>query len=268
DRERLKDAAEQLLSSEGWQRWVRARARNGLARYSVSNLCLILHAKPDASFVAGFKAWLALGYCVRKGERAIGIFAPMTIKDRDAVTGEDTGEKRTLFRVVSVFDESQVAPIEGAQQAPLAPPSEPLSGDSHADLLQPVGVLARSLGYTVSLEQTPSGVGGWCDRRAKRIVVDADLPGNAQLRTLIHETTHALGVDYERYSRAQAEVIVDTVTFIACSSVGFVVDGETIPYVAGWGEDGALEAVGEFAKTIDTLARRIEETLRPAVETA
>ena len=38
----------------------------------------------------------------------------MTIKDRDAVTGEDTDEKRILFRVVSVFDQSQVAPVEGA----------------------------------------------------------------------------------------------------------------------------------------------------------
>jgi len=61
DRERLKQACEQLLSSDGWQRWVRARARNGLARYSVSNLCLILLANPHASFVAGFKAWLELG---------------------------------------------------------------------------------------------------------------------------------------------------------------------------------------------------------------
>jgi hypothetical protein len=26
DRERLKEAAEQLLTSEGWQRWVRVRA--------------------------------------------------------------------------------------------------------------------------------------------------------------------------------------------------------------------------------------------------
>lgn len=34
-RQRLKQAAEQLLSSGGRQRWVRARARRGLARYSV-----------------------------------------------------------------------------------------------------------------------------------------------------------------------------------------------------------------------------------------
>jgi hypothetical protein len=32
DRETRAAAAQQLLSSEGWQRWVRLRARNGLSR--------------------------------------------------------------------------------------------------------------------------------------------------------------------------------------------------------------------------------------------
>jgi hypothetical protein len=62
-------------------------------------------------------------------------------------------------------------------------------------------------------------------------------------------------------SRAQAEVMVDTVTLLAAASVGLAVDGETIPYVAGWGEDGALEAAIEFAETIDKVARRIEDVL-------
>jgi hypothetical protein len=34
-RRQLTDAVEVLLSSEGWARWVRARARNGLARCSL-----------------------------------------------------------------------------------------------------------------------------------------------------------------------------------------------------------------------------------------
>lgn len=79
----------------------------------------------------------------------------------------------------------------------------------------------------------------------------------------MHECAHALGVDYERYSRARAEVIVDTVTFLVAASVGLAVDGDTIPYVAGWGEHGALEAVTESAETIDNLARRIEAALTP-----
>jgi hypothetical protein len=35
DRERLQRAAEQLLTSEGWEQWVRVRSRNGLSRYSL-----------------------------------------------------------------------------------------------------------------------------------------------------------------------------------------------------------------------------------------
>ena len=97
-------------------------------------------------------------------------------------------------------------------------------------------------------------------------MIYADVPANAQLRILIHETAHALGIGYGKYSRAQAEVMVDTVTLVAASAVGLEVDGETIPYVSGWGEDGALDAVTEFAETIDRVARCIEDVLLAAHE--
>jgi hypothetical protein len=71
-----------------------------------------------------------------------------------------------------------------------------------------------------------------------------------------------MGVDYKQYTRERAEVIVDTVTFVVCAGAGLAVDGESIPYVAGWGEDGALEAVTEYAGLIDSLARRIGGALQ------
>lgn len=263
NRERLREAAEQLLSSQGWRRWVRARASHGLARYSLTNQLLVaLQSEGRATFVAGFKQWLALGYCVKKGERALRVMAPMTIKERDRETSEETGEKITLFKSVPVFFQDQVEPLPAGEPVPLEPPREPLSGDSHAHLLPRLEAFCESLGYSVSFEPLDGPAGGWCDPSAKRIVVDTNVPPNARLRTLVHETAHALGVDYERYSREQSEVLADTITFVACSSVGLAVDGESIAYVAGWGEDGALEAVSEFAATIDALARRIEDALR------
>jgi hypothetical protein len=218
DRERLKQAAEQLLTSEGWQRWVRVRGQGGLARLSLNNQLLVALSCPDATFVAGFRAWLKLGYCVRKGEKAIRIVAPMPIKQRHAKaeTADGDDKTRVLFKGVSVFDRSQVAPIDGVPQAPLEPPSEPLTGDSHAHLLEPTQAFAQSLGFTVSFESIPGATGGWCDQKARRIVVDTDQPANAQLRILIHETIHGLGVGYAEYGRARAEVIVDTVIFSSC----------------------------------------------------
>ena len=56
-------------------------------------------------------------------------------------------------------------------------------------------------------------------------------------------------------------MLVDCVTYVVCSSVGLDVGGESIPYIAGWGEDGALDAIREYAQTIDEIARRIEDAL-------
>jgi hypothetical protein len=89
-------------------------------------------------------------------------------------------------------------------------------------------------------------------------------PANARLRTLVHEAIHALGVDYQHYPRAHAEVIVDTTTLVVLGGLGLDVSGETVAYVAGWGANGALDAVTEFAQLIDDLARRVEAALSTA----
>ena len=133
-----------------------------MARLSLNNQLLVALSCPDATFVAGFRAWLKLGYCARKGEKAIRIVAPMPIKQRETETADGDNETRVLFKGVSVFDRSQVAPIDGMPQAPLEPPSDPLTGDSHGHLLGPMRVFAESLGFTVSFETTPGAAGGWC----------------------------------------------------------------------------------------------------------
>jgi hypothetical protein len=81
DRERLREAAEQLLSSDGWARWVRTRSM--FRSYSAGN-CMLLalqcHERGiEPGLVAGFRTWLKLGRCVRKGERALRILAPVTV---------------------------------------------------------------------------------------------------------------------------------------------------------------------------------------------
>lgn len=106
DRQRVEQAARQLLSSDGWQRWVTIRSRNGLGRYTLNNQLLIALQKPDATYVAGFRAFLKLDRCVRKGETAIRILAPIPLPasdERDAETSEQE-ERRVLFRSVAVFD--------------------------------------------------------------------------------------------------------------------------------------------------------------------
>jgi hypothetical protein len=151
------------------------------------------------------------------------------------------------------------------REGALLAPREPISGDSHARLLVPLGDLAAELGYRVEYRPIEGSTGGWCDSCRREIVVDEQLAANAQVRVLVHEVAHALGLGYTQYGRQRAEVLVDTVTYVVLAGqIGLDVGGESIPYVAGWGEAGALDAIREYAETIDRIARRIEDAIVPA----
>jgi hypothetical protein len=268
DRERLEKAARALLTTEGWKRWVQVRSRNGLARYSFHNQLLIALQRPDASYVAGFRAFLELNRCVRKGERAIRILAPISVRQREPeqaardTAGEGEERRRIVFRAVSVFDLAQTEALPGTEPVPLEPPCQPIDGATHAHLLPSLERLARELGYSVTRRPREGPADGWCDLGKHEIVVNAELAVNAQVRVLVHEPAHALGIGYRDYGRRRAEVLVDTVTYIVCGSVGLDTSGATVPYVAGWGESGDLDAIRGCAEAIDAISRRIEDSLR------
>ncbi|HYB31140.1 MAG TPA: ArdC family protein [Solirubrobacteraceae bacterium] len=172
DRERVQEAARELLSSEGSARWVRARAM--FHAYSASNCVLIAlqcHQRGIvAERIAGFHTWIKLGRAVRKEEHAIRILAPITVKQHTTDGDEDGEPRRVCFKTTFVFDVSQTDPIPGVEHAPLEPPREPLTGDSHAHVIEPLTGFAESLGYQIALESVPGATGGWCDTRARRIV--------------------------------------------------------------------------------------------------
>lgn len=258
--DQLRNATTALLTSEGWQRWLRTRSR--FHRYSLRNTLLIAFQCPHATHVAGFRKWLELGRCVCKGETAIRIFAPIRYRHRDSdeSDNEQAGEHLVGFKLAAVFDVSQTQPLPGIDPAPLDPPGEPVTGDSHAALLAPLERHAASLGYTVSYEPL-DGRDGYCSGRETRIVIDTALPANGKVATFVHELAHAHGIDYQRFSRAEAELIVESVAYVVCASVGLDTSGESVPYLAGWNPDQAVERIQLLTGTIDQIARAIEHAL-------
>jgi antirestriction protein ArdC len=253
-RDAIHRATRALLTSDGWRKWVETRAT--FHDYSMNNCMLIAMQRPEATRVAGFKAWKQLGRQVRKGEHSIKIMAPMAVKRPDD-NGEETDETITLFRAVSVFDISQT------DGEPLPkPPCEPVTGDSHEPYIAKLERFARSVGYRVEYRLLEHS-GGFCSESEKLICISANTTSaNGQVHTLIHELAHAVGVPtYKKHGRADAEVIVETAAVIVCGSIGLDTSGESIPYIAGWGERNDVEAIRRYAETVDTIARTLETAL-------
>lgn len=252
-REDLERAARELLSSEGWTRYAETRAK--FHRYSFGNCMLIAMQCPHASEVAGFHRWRELGRKVRKGERGIRILAPMVVKRRESDESDETGETLVTFRGVSVFDISQT----DGEPLPAPPAGEPLTGDSHAEYLERLTAWAHQRGITVRLEPIDGAARGYWQESERLIVIDPDGPANRHVRTLVHELAHSLGTTYREYGREIAEVLTETAAYIVCGAIGLDTAGESVPYVAGWGESGSdLKAIREHAERVDAIARELE----------
>jgi antirestriction protein ArdC len=276
DRERMREAVESLRTSEGWTRWL--RVRRNFHSYSFHNQLLIAMQCPEATRVAGFRRWLAIGYAVRKGESSIRIWAPCPPSEKALARWRAEGsdpekEPRMHFRLVPVFDASQVDPLPEfpGERVPLRPPSEPITGDDLTGRLASLLAFAATLGLEVSIEKIPGTASGYHEPATGRVVVEEtgpDFSPNAQVSVLIHELAHALvrldrREDDPLLDYATEEVVVESVAYSVCASVGLDSAGSAVPYVTGWAERADDDPIESYAELIDRLARRIEEVLIP-----
>jgi hypothetical protein len=253
-RQRLEAACEELRSSEGWQRFAKARAL--LRGYSLSNTLLILAQRPGATTVASYRRWLDLGRQVRRGETALRIWAPSTRRERDAETG-DEGQTVRRWVLVPVFD---IAQTEGPP-LPEPPPVALLSGDSHAHLLGVLEHRAAEAGYRVERRgELPGGARGLVDHRERLIALSSGLEPNGEVAVLVHELAHVHGARYTEFGRAGAEVVAETAAFIALSAARLDTAGQAVPYVAGWAE-ATPKRIIEFAEAAHRIAALLEDAL-------
>ena len=272
DREFARQAVEQLRSSQGWQTWLATRRH--FHRYSFTNQLLIAMQCPDATRVAGFRAWLKLGYVVQRGEKAIKIWVPIPPShkqlERWKHEGGDPDERpRTHFKLGPVFDRAQVAPLPPpATPAPLDPPVRDVTGEDLAPALPHLIELGHEIGSVVEFEAITGSRYGYYEPDSRRIAIRHDMAPNAQVKTLVHELAHALlraeaREDDPKLSYAAEELVVESVAYTVCGTLGLDSSGYSIPYLASWAADGDIEILEQTATLIDRLARRIETAVLP-----
>lgn len=213
--------------------------------YSWGNQMLIAFNRPDATQVAGYQAWRALGRQVRKGERGIAILAPVAIRLKDDA-GEDTNEIRVGFKTVHVFD---VAQTDGD---PLPEPPDWKSPEQDAALAAGLIAFARAAGITVTTQDLPAEVQG--QSRGGAIV----LSPAAGTKTLIHELAHEM---LHRHMlagllpREVKELQAESVAYVVARHFGLEPAGSP-NYLALWGAEGK-----DIRATLATIQRCAAEMI-------
>lgn len=237
-----------------WREFLDAVSR--FHRYSVSNTMLILHQRPDATRVAGFRDWQEnFERTVKKGEKAIWVLAPCRYrKVTEANDGSETEEERLFFRPVPVFDLSQT---EGPPlpEAPTIAPTDTRT-EAPAGMHEALSAWVGAKGFTLADKALPEDHYGQTNFAAKTVTLNATHDSAQRALTLAHEVAHiALGHDSCDKARQEREIEAESLAYIVGRHFGLA-DAGSFSYVAHWAR-GDSEKVRKTADSVVKAAGRV-----------
>jgi len=246
---RLAEGIARLTTSDEWRRYLEFQGR--FHSYSFNNVLLIAAQCPEATQVAGYRAWRRLGRFVRSGERAIWILAPLVY--RRPGDAEDDAERVVRgFKFVPVFDVSQT---EGEE---LPSVCSRLVGDDPAGHFARLTAVAQRLGFSVEEHAFAGNVNGDCSHDEHRIRIEARNTPVQRVKTLAHELAHALlHAGFE--DRSLAELEAESTAYVVCRQLGIDSGEYSFGYVATWagGGEPAVVAVRASCGRIQKAAAAI-----------
>jgi len=266
--QQLAEGIANLDNMDAWQRYL-SFAR-GFTQYSMGNQLLIMLSKPDATAVAGYRAWQAKGYQVRRGEKAIRILGPVTrpvpLLDSaghpvlDEHGRPRRGQEIIGVRPVSVFD------ISSCDGPPVPEPPAPtlLTGEAPAGLWDSLAGVVAEQGFRLERGEC-EGAYGLTSFGDRVVRVRDDVDDAQAVKTLAHELGHVLLTDPSDVRgfadcRGLREVEAESVAFMVTAAHGLDSSQYTFNYVTGW----ASRASGDL--TTDQVVKATGQRVMSAVD--
>ena len=274
--DKLEQGLHDLFNSDSYRNYLSTMSK--FHNYSFNNTLLIAMQKPDATLVAGYKAWQKnFERHVNKGEKAIRILAPAPYKIKeerdkiDPVTQELLLDKDgnpqkeeveitiPAFRAVSVFD---VAQTDGKPIPELAAKELLSDVEGYQDMIRAVEAISP---VPIELEEIAGDSKGYYDREAKRIAVQENMSESQTLKTMIHEVAHSKLHSKEveqdeqmRKDRNTKEVEAESIAYTVCQHFGVDTSDYSFGYIAGWSSGRDTK---ELRASMDTIRRTASELI-------
>ncbi|MDC3424379.1 ArdC-like ssDNA-binding domain-containing protein [Aquibacillus sp. 3ASR75-11] len=225
--------------------------------YSFRNLIVAKAQLPHASFIASFKRWNELGRKVKKGQKALRIFAPRFVKAKDEEKSNGEDYKLIGFITVPVFDYTQT---EG-DPLPIDKVKIALEGDcpEAREIISLAEKVAEADNCPITYGDT--GVAnGFYSPMEHSITVSSELSINHRCKTLVHELVHSIVDRFNlKSSKKEQEVVAEGTAFVVCSYFGLDTSDYSFQYVKSWSKEDD-EAVMKFGtKICDTAAKIIQQ---------
>ncbi|WP_238139214.1 PBECR4 domain-containing protein [Streptococcus suis] len=275
----LKDGIKEYLDSDKYKDYLTKMSQ--LNNYSSRNLRLILAQQPTASQVASFKQWKeTFGRHVKKGEKALRIFVPITYIKKDEnnqpiLDKDGKPEIGTTFRLkAAVFDVSQTDGKEMPKA--VSDVKDQLTDQDYGNLYRTLMTIAKNNHVSVRFEELEESRKGYYDTVNHQIVLNKVGMNKSQLiKTFLHETAHSElhhkdHPQKDQLTRSTAELQAESVAYVVASYYGLDTSNYSFGYLASWSQDkdtlrdleAQLDIVQQEAKSLIERMDKEMEVLR------
>ena len=183
--------------------------------------------------------------------------------DRDGMPEKEEIEIRIpAFRVVRVYDVSQTEgePIQELEAKELLS-----SVEGYEDFIKAVSYVAP---VPVGFEDIPGDARGYFRPSEKRIAVQEGMSESQTIKTMLHETAHAMLHDREVNSsngqnvpakdKRTKEVEAESIAYTVCKHFGIDTSEYSFGYIAGWSSGKNMK---ELKSSLDTIRRTASELI-------
>ncbi|NBJ94900.1 YodL domain-containing protein [Parablautia muri] len=277
--DRLEEGLKELFEGEKYKSYLNTMSK--FHNYSANNIQLIEMQCPDATYVAGYKAWQRnFERHVNKGERGIRILAPAPYKikeeqekidpvtnepvlDRDGMpVMEEVEIKIPAFRVVTVFDYSQT---DGKELPGLGVNELHGNVERYQDFME---ALERVSPVPIRYEEMEGDRKGYFIDLSRPIAIKEGMSEAQTAKTGVHEVAHAklhtreAEQDTEKAvykDRETKEVEAESVAYTVCQHFGIDTSDYSFGYIAGWSSGKEMP---ELKSSLDTIRRTSSELIK------
>ena len=269
--EKLQTGIQELYDSDKYRDYLRTMAK--FHHYSFNNSLLIWAQRPDATAVAGYRAWQTkFGRTVNPGAKGIMIYEPSSYKRtlREVVTDEDGNPvldkdgnevTRAVERTFPSFKVGYVFAYEDSSGPPL--PSIVSIVDKEVDNFNSVmNALQKVSPAPIRFDAVNGGANGYYDLLKREIVVKDTLPQAQKIKTAVHEVAHSIlhdkidGLDQEANKR-EMEISAESIAFVVCQYFSLNTSEYSFGYVGSWSAGKELKELQTKMEIIRSTAHTI-----------
>jgi len=247
---RLEESFEEFQGEDEWRQYLDFSAR--FHTYSLNNTALIYHQRPSAQFLKGYRGWQKLGRQVKKGEKAIQIFAPVSRKVLNKLGEEE--RKLSGFRMANVFDLSQT---EGDDSKL---PKMIRGMQSNVDYTAVLDRILTQIDVPVDFKDMDYAQHGFYAIKEHAITINSRNSPVHTLKTLFHELAHHYHLESlkgrrDKFTYEQEEFVAESSAYLVCATLGIDTGDYSIPYIKHWLND--FKAFQEMRRDIEATTRKI-----------